>query len=212
MHSDPLARRRGAVALVIAVCLAWAANVRAAYILEGPVVNPANGHSYYLLSADTWTNSEAEAETLGGHLASISDQAENDFVYNTFVGDGTRNFWIGMYDPTQDAGGGHAANFVWVDGDAVGYVNWATPEEPNNYHAQGEYYVQMWANATEIAANPSQRQSGAWNDTANAGVYLSDGVYDSAFGVVEVVPEPAMLALVGLGTAAVLRRRHVRKP
>jgi hypothetical protein len=40
-------------------------------ILAGPFVNPANGHSYYLLSQNTWSNAEAEAVSLGGHLATI---------------------------------------------------------------------------------------------------------------------------------------------
>ena len=43
-------------------------------VLSSPIVNPANGHIYYLLSQDDWTNSEAFSQTLGGHLATINDQ------------------------------------------------------------------------------------------------------------------------------------------
>ncbi len=54
-------------------------------ILSGPVLNPANGHIYYLLSQNTWSNAEAEAVSLGGHLATIRNAAENQWVYSTFA-------------------------------------------------------------------------------------------------------------------------------
>src|SRR4051812_48449020 len=53
-----------------AALLLAAINSQAA-ILTGPITNPANGHDYYLLSAGIWTASEAEAEDLGGTLATI---------------------------------------------------------------------------------------------------------------------------------------------
>ena len=48
-----------------------------ASILQGAVTNPANGHTYYLLTQNTWTASEAEAVTLGGHLVTAND-ADNE--------------------------------------------------------------------------------------------------------------------------------------
>ena len=53
-------------------------------IIAGPIVNPANGHSYYFLSQNTWTGAEAEAVTLGGHLVTINNAAENQWVDDTF--------------------------------------------------------------------------------------------------------------------------------
>ncbi len=50
-------------------------------ILAGPVINPANGHSYYLLSQNTWSYAEAEAVSLGGHLATIRNAEEDRWVY-----------------------------------------------------------------------------------------------------------------------------------
>ena len=43
-------------------------------ILLGPVTNPANGHSYYLLTQNTWTASEAEAVALGGFEVTLPAQ------------------------------------------------------------------------------------------------------------------------------------------
>ena len=52
-----------------------------AAIIVGPITNPANGHDYYLLTPNTWSASEAEAENLGGTLAIIRDKNEQDWVF-----------------------------------------------------------------------------------------------------------------------------------
>jgi hypothetical protein len=66
--------------------------------ISSAIFNPANGHFYYLLSYDTWSNSEAEAVTLGGHLVTINDAAEENFVYDTFstYGGVNHNLWMGL--------------------------------------------------------------------------------------------------------------------
>ena len=56
-------------------------------IITGPVTNPANGHTYYLLDTDGskwWHQVESEAVSMGGHLATINDDEENQWVLSTF--------------------------------------------------------------------------------------------------------------------------------
>src|SRR5262249_16432765 len=85
---------------------------------------PANGHTYYLLASTNWTASENEAVTLGGHLVTISDSAENDWIWSRW---GTnRDLWIGLRSPT----GAGAETFQWVSGSGSAYRNWR-PGEPN---------------------------------------------------------------------------------
>ena len=77
-------------------------------ILEGPIQNPANTHTYYLLEPDiTWAQAEAEANSLGGHLVTINDAAEQAWVWSTF---GERDLWIGINDVAVEG------SFVWVSG------------------------------------------------------------------------------------------------
>jgi hypothetical protein len=87
-------------------------------ILAGPIKNPANGHQYYLLSPNSWTASEAEAENLGGTLAIIRDADEQKWVFSTFGTNGGANnhLWIGLY--RQYPGG----PFSWVNGAKVDYT------------------------------------------------------------------------------------------
>jgi hypothetical protein len=154
-----------AISIVAMALLAQAAlvptTVRGGTIL-GPIQYPANGDYFYLLDQDTWTDSEAQAMAMGGQLVTINSAAENAFVYDTFSAGGTRNLWIGLYDPTQDSeGGSHASNFVWVDGEPVTYTDWANGE-PNNdgFNGVPEYYGMMWGNSSDIALNLGLRSPG----------------------------------------------------
>ena len=146
-------------------------------------LNPSNGHTYHLLTTNTWTESQAEAELLGGNLVTINDEAENDWVYSTFNGGGTRSLWIGLNDAATEG------TFAWVSGEAVSYTNWAGPE-PNNFFGNEDYahfYTSNYGNA--------------WNDATNSGTDIADPIH----GVVEVntVPEPSSLALFGIGGLAI---------
>ena len=88
-------------------------------VLIGPIINPANGHSYFLLSSNTWTASQSEAVTQGGNLVTIDNAVENNWVFDTFSG-GQRNLWIGLND--IDTNGVYS----WVDATVSSYFNWDT--------------------------------------------------------------------------------------
>ena len=97
---------------------------RAVEVLAGPVLNPANGHFYYLLPETTWTDAEAKAVQLGGHLAIINDEAENQWVFDTFseYGGVGRNLWIGLTDRATEG------VFEWVDGAPLTFTRWGEGE------------------------------------------------------------------------------------
>ena len=90
-----------------------------------------NGNDYQLTSSSlTWTQAQAEAESLGGNLVSINDADEEAWLKETFGED--EGFWIGINDAESEG------NFEWVSGDPVTYTNWA-PGEPNNYQQNQDY-------------------------------------------------------------------------
>lgn len=73
--------------------------------LPAPQVFAGNGHRYqYVPGAFTWTAAEANAKSVGGHLATLTSQEENDWVWSMFSpwlpsqiasSSRTRGWWIG---------------------------------------------------------------------------------------------------------------------
>ena len=97
------------------------------------------GHTYFLTSAGTWAEAEAEAVSHGGHLVSINDSAEQNFINQLLSG----STWIGFTDEGSSSWG-------WVNGDPVTYTNWA-PLEPNG-------------GAAENCGVSEEAWGGLWND------------------------------------------------
>lgn len=169
-------------------------------ILEGPIEDPGNHHNYVLLTPDTWTNSEAEAVALGGALVTINDQAEQDWVFETFAtggGDG-RALWTGLH--RASVGG----TFEWVSGDPVAYTHWASGE-PN---FADEWAVYMLPNVNGTSG------TGYWNNDYDRTTATYSGLgYSipafSIYGVVELVPSPPTVAL-GITTIVFCRLRRSR--
>jgi hypothetical protein len=162
------------------VLLMEGANARAD-ILAGPIVDPANGHTYYLLTTNTWTASEAEALTLGGHLATINDLAENQWGFNTFTpltGATRPALWIGLNDAAVEG------TFVWASGEPDQFTHWASGEPINGGG------VEDWVHLIDPLGGADR--ASRWNDAENV---TPQGPV-MFFGVVEVVPEPASALLI----------------
>lgn len=151
-------------------------------VTSGPVTNPDNGHTYYELSfGQSWTSSEAEAQSLGGHLVTINDASENKWVADTF-GRFNSLYWIGLNDTaTPDA-------FVWSSVDPSSYRNWYPGQPASSSTAN---YVALLTDQT--------RQ---WLTFSDA---------QGARGIVEVVPEPSGLIAVSLALAFFTLHRHRRQ-
>jgi hypothetical protein len=158
-----------------------------ASIIVGPITNPANSHRYLLLSQNTWTASEAEAISLGGHLATVNDAAENSWIYSTFTrfGEVDRTLWIGLNDAAKEG------TFVWSSGEPVIYTHWWTTGGSPNNCCGGEDYVQIYDQSRGSGI------SGYWNDIGDRTVEFGVNLY----GVVELPPvsEPKEYLLLLLG-------------
>lgn len=102
------------------------------------VENPATGNTYHLLSSSSWDDGEAAAVSLGGHLATVNDAAENDWLHSNFVleSGNARNVWHGFNDIAVEG------QWEWTSGEAVTYENWASGQ-PNNLNQgqdRGHFY------------------------------------------------------------------------
>jgi hypothetical protein len=171
-----------------------------AAILAGPVTNAGNGHVYFLLASNTWTSSEVEARSLGGHLATVRNASEQSWIYSTFShwGGANRNLWIGLYDPDPATNSAdrvqRRTEFRWTSEEPTNtYANWS-PVEPNNGTTETLYpelYVHIW--------NPTDGNASRWNNSTNYPIVL--GVQCN--GVVEIVPPVGPLGVARYSPASV---------
>uniref|UniRef100_A0A1I8AJM6 C-type lectin domain-containing protein n=1 Tax=Steinernema glaseri TaxID=37863 RepID=A0A1I8AJM6_9BILA len=96
------------------------------------VWTPLEGHMY-LLSSDkmNWTDAREWCQSQGADLASIHDQAENEFLFALSGG----WVWIGAHSPNDDN------KFVWSDGSAWNYTDWTGEDDSGDgdYDDYGDY-------------------------------------------------------------------------
>lgn len=162
-----------------------------------------NGHTYEIVLAPggiTWAAAQAAAESQGGYLATLTSAAENDFVFEALVNDGSfwtqspsfsTGPWIGGLQPAgspEPAGG-----WEWVNGEgplAGGYTNWRGGE-PNNSPA----------NEDRILFFGSTGPFNGWNDAGGS-------VAAPSYVIEFAIPEPSTASLLVMGIALLSRRRR----
>ncbi|MEO1626479.1 MAG: lectin-like protein, partial [Bacteroidota bacterium] len=104
------------------------------------------GHQYYCSNfTETWHNARQFCIDNGGHLASINDEEENDFLAGIVA---APSAYIGLHDENQEG------SWEWLNGDDFTYSNWIDGQ-PNNYN-NAQHYVEIFGKNTAYR--------GKWND------------------------------------------------
>ena len=131
------------------------------------VVNPANNHTYHLLSASSWSDAASVARSLGGFLVTIDDADEDQWIFDTFAvnNDTTRHLWIGLSDHQSEG------DYRWHDGTPFTYRNWGDGQPGSG---DDEDYVHI------TGTNMGSIDPATWNDLED------DPQYFPVYGVVEI--------------------------
>lgn len=92
-----------------------------------------NGHYYKVYNGQSsWEDATAFCQSVGGHLATITSEEENTFLYNYLVSMGLSGAYFGLSDVNMEG------NWVWCTGEEVTFTNWDSGE-PNN-EGRKEHY------------------------------------------------------------------------
>ena len=117
-------------------------------IAEIPFIRRDNS-AYVIVEGRTWEEAEANAIELGGHLVTINDKAENDFIVNVLQ----PIIWAryGRYvsqNPARYGGPNHPyigysdvkneGTWVWSSGQTSSFENWS-PSEPSSDVSNADY-------------------------------------------------------------------------
>lgn len=142
--------------------------------------NSATGHYYSQVNGLTWANSEAFAVARGGHLVTINNQTEQDWLATNFP---QANLWIGFNDRATEG------TWVWSSGQSPSYTDWS-PGEPNDYRLVDP--------GGEDAAVMNWFTSGSqWNDISENYVCTPDPAIDCIPGGIIEVPRLPQTGTVG---------------
>lgn len=149
------------------------------------VQHPSNGNEYALTSEPlTWSNAESLAQSVGGHLVTINDIDENNWVLSTFgnqwlslESDNNDYVWTGFHDNDLDN------VFEWSSGENNTFTNWRNGE-PNKLSG---------ADGTESIAAINGVRNGQWDDIVSGvniyGIIEKPSQNDGNINTVENFPD-----------------------
>ena len=86
----------------------------------------------------TWHEAKAKCEAMGGHLAIVTSEGENNFIIGIISDAGASAAWLGATDETVEG------RWLWVDGTVMGYDDWdSIGSQPNNKRGL-EHYLAIY--------------------------------------------------------------------
>ena len=158
-------------------------------------------HEYVLVDGFTgdWQAAQEEVGSLLGDdwfLATITSQAEQDFVVENLLRDREGEYWLGGYQ--QEGGREPDGGWAWVTGESWDFTNWylagLAGGEPNQWDGTQEQWLGTWS-----------KYGWQWNDehgNANIRGFVAERMISN--------PEPGTMILLGSGLLFLARKTRQR--
>jgi hypothetical protein len=137
-----------------AVAMVYMAVMNIAVADSAKLINPNNSRTYQRFDTVlTWSDAKAACSSSGGHLATITSQEENDWVW-TNLGVSGVSIWLGGTDEAQEG------VWKWITGEVWNYSKWGAGQPDNSRGDQN--YLTFWDSV-----------SNQWDDGRQDNNYLS---------------------------------------
>ncbi len=122
-----------------------------------------NGHRYQFVPGTfTWTEAKAKAESLGGHLATLTSKEEAEWAKKIYLTRENTALWLGGYRTPDD-------KWHWVTGEPWTFADWARWKdgggEPGD-HTFGPGSTP--ADCLELLWHDTYVPPGGWDDTRDS--------------------------------------------
>ena len=108
----------------------------------------------------SWHQAQQRCLELGGHLAVVKSEDENQFLMSLMKGHGISVVWLGASDEKVEG------SWFWVDGEPLRYSNW-NPGQPNNKQNLEHYMIMIAGNAEAVARGAVD---GKWHDQPDVAI------------------------------------------
>ena len=128
--------------------------------IPDPIPDPApdpGTHTYELFDTGyVWEEAEAYCKRLGGHLMTVTSEAEQQILNDLLEKEGGRNsYWLGGYEVSEGV-------YQWITGESFDYTHWSM-NQPDNANGN-EDRLMVYRNYLNM-----ENQLGHWNDLKQDG-------------------------------------------
>ena len=184
--------------LALSISISMLLLVKSPVLFAAPIYwDPAsggNGHWYDWVDIDlSWDDAKVYAENLGGYLATMTSQSENDFVWTGLAQD-VHCPWLGGFQPPGTAE--PDTGWQWVTGETWNFTNWGL-NQPDDAHGGQDYLVFY--------------SGGTWDDYDVPGGVTSTFIVEYESNPVPIPSAVWLLASGLIAFAGIRNRRKFRK-
>jgi hypothetical protein len=164
---------------VSALLLASAQAAVAQTAVEWRVADGGNGHWYATADAPTGDDAIALAASLGGHLATVADAAENAHIKSLYLATGKQWAWLGLRQRSGQTT--PSAGWYWITGEPSTYLNWSDHNGvfPSGAPDDSPCALPPWAVENDQANQGVMQYDGRWDDLETGMPTCGSPVWDN---------------------------------
>ena len=138
--------------------------------------------AYVIVEGPTWEEAEANAVKLGGHLVTINDAAENEWLIRSFPNQPDWFvYWTGLNDAEKEG------DFDWISGEVSLFANWRSTSGPNRppYDTSVDIYDYVVLQPNNL----NESIAGQWSELDN-NYFVRIGSAQEVAGIAEIKLAP----------------------